>query len=146
MYSKISFQENNITVVYFRATWAIFKPQPPKNQNKIHPEKNSLYFRKWNFLALILKKFLHFLKIKLLLYFLKKKFFLYFRKRNPALFSPSSRKKNPPRENFLYFRKRKSQKISCAFSKESFSYIPGNGNPEKIPYISGNGTFLYFRK
>ena len=31
-------------------------------------------------------------------------------------------------------------------SKESFSYISGNGNPEKIPYISGNGNFLYFRK
>ena len=26
------------------------------------------------------------------------------------------------------------------------SYILGNGNPEKIPYISGNGTFLYFEK
>ena len=32
------------------------------------------------------------------------------------------------------------------FSKESFSYISGNGNPEKILYISGNRTFLYFRK
>ena len=27
-----------------------------KKQKKIYPEKNSLYFRKWNFLALILKK------------------------------------------------------------------------------------------
>ena len=26
------------------------------------------------------------------------------------------------------------------FSKESFSYILGNGNPEKIPCTSGNGT------
>ena len=24
--------------------------------------------------------------------------------------------------------------------------ISGNGNPEKIPYISGNRTFLYFKK
>ena len=32
------------------------------------------------------------------------------------------------------------------FSKKSFSYILGNKNPEKICYISGNGTFLYFRK
>ena len=38
--------------------------------------------------------------------------------------------------------------ITCinTFSKESFSYISGNGNPEKIIYISGNGSFLYLRK
>ena len=30
--------------------------------------------------------------------------------------------------------------------KKSFSYVPGNGNPEKIPYVSRNETFLYFRK
>ena len=58
---------------------------------KIHPEKNSLHLGKRNFLALILRNFLYFLKRKL----------------------------------FLYFRKRK---------------------PRKIPYISGNGTFLYFLK
>ena len=28
----------------------------------------------------------------------------------------------------------------------SFSYISGNGNPEKIIYILRNGIFLYFRK
>ena len=26
------------------------------------------------------------------------------------------------------------------------SYVLENGNPEKIPYISGNGTLLYFLK
>ena len=31
------------------------------------------------------------------------------------------------------------------FSKESFFHISGNGN-QKIQYISGNGTFLYFKK
>ena len=36
--------------------------------------------------------------------------------------------------NFLYF------------LKESFSHISGNRNPEKISYILGNGTFLYFWK
>ena len=36
--------------------------------------------------------------------------------------------------------------ISNIFFKKSFSYVSGNGNPEKIPYISGNGTFLYFKK
>ena len=35
---------------------------------------------------------------------------------------------------------------SNIFSKESFSYILGNENPEKIPYILGSGTFLYLRK
>ena len=29
----------------------------PSSKKKIHPEKNSLCFRKWNLLALILKKF-----------------------------------------------------------------------------------------
>ena len=129
MYSKISFQENNITVVYFRATWAIFKPQPPKNQNKIHPEKNSLYFRKWNFLALILKKFLHFLKIKLLLYFLKKKFFLYFRKRNPALFSPSSRKKKSTQRKFLILQEKKIPKNFLCFLKRKFFLYSGKRKP-----------------
>ena len=37
--------------------------------------------------------------------------------------------------------------ISYIFSKESFPYISGNQHPEKkTPYISGNGTFSYFRK
>ena len=35
--------------------------------------------------------------------------------------------------------------LSYIFSKESFSYISGNGNSEKIPYISGNKTFLYLK-
>ena len=66
---------------------------------KIHPEKNSLYFQKWNFLALLLKKFLHFLKRKL---------FLYSQKWNPALFSPSSKnKKIYPKKTSYIFLKRK---------------------------------------
>ena len=41
--------------------------------------------------------------------------------------------------------KRKLPKNFNIFSKESLSYILGNGNPEKkIPYTSGKGTFLYF--
>ena len=38
------------------------------------------------------------------------------------------------------------KKTSYIFSKESFSYISGNDNFEKILHISGNGTFLCFRK
>ena len=36
--------------------------------------------------------------------------------------------------------------MSYILSKESFYYTSGNGNPEKILCILGNGTFLYFRK
>ena len=32
------------------------------------------------------------------------------------------------------------------FQETELFYISENGNPEKILYISGNGTFLYFRR
>ena len=38
------------------------------------------------------------------------------------------------------------EKISFIFSKESFSYISGNRNPEIIVYTPRNGTFLYLGK
>ena len=59
---------------------------PPKRPPKIHHEQNFLYFRKWNFPGLMLKKLLYFLKRKPFLQLLKTIFFLYFRKQNPALF------------------------------------------------------------
>ena len=37
-------------------------------------------------------------------------------------------------------------KKKIIFLKESLLYVSGNRNPPKIPYISGNGAFLYFRK
>ena len=40
----------------------------------------------------------------------------------------------------------KNKTISDIFSKESFSYVSGNEDPEKIPYILGNGTFFYFSR
>ena len=50
------------------------------------------------------------------------------------------------REKFSYISGNKNpDKISYIFSNESFSYNSGNENPEKIPYILGNGT-LYSRK
>ena len=59
-------------------------PAPPP-----HPKKKSLYFEKWNFLALILKNFLSFLIFW-----------------DMEFFSPSSKnKKNLHRENSLYFDK-----------------------------------------
>ena len=66
-----------------------------KKIKTIRPEKNSLYFRKWNFLALILKNLLHF---------------------------------------FIFQEKETRKKIS---------YISGNGNPKRVPYISRDGT-LHF--
>ena len=46
-------------------------------------------------------------------------------------------------KKFLIFSQKKAFLI---FREMELSYILGNGNPEKIPYISGNGTFLYFMK
>ena len=66
-------------VAYFRATWATSQPKPQKAK-KIHSEKNSLYFRKWNFLTLIFKKFLYFLKRKLFNIFSKESFSCIFTK------------------------------------------------------------------
>ena len=38
------------------------------------------------------------------------------------------------------------KKVFLIFWEIELSYNLGNGNPEKIPYISGNETFLYFRR
>ena len=55
---------------------------------------------------------------KKFLYFLKRKIFMYFPKWSPARFSPDPKNKtNSPRGNY---------------------YTSGNGNPEKMSYISGN--------
>ena len=56
-----------ISVVCFRVTWRTFQPKPKKTK-KNDPEKNSSYFRKWNSLALILKKFLYLQKLNPALY------------------------------------------------------------------------------
>ena len=114
---------------------------------KIYPEKNSLYFMKWNFLAVILKnfrnrkprkKFLIFDEtetLKRILVFWEMELFspprenfLYFRKRNP--------RKNflylLKRKLFLYFRKRKTRKKSLHFRKQNFLIFQDTG----LPYIS----------
>ena len=82
---------------------ALPSPSPRKTKN-IYTAKNPLYFQKWNLLALILKKFL---------YFLKRKLFLFSWKQNIVLVTPSSKnKRNPFEESFLYFRKWKPPKTS----------------------------------
>ena len=54
---------------------------------------------------------------------------------------------SPPQEKIFYTSRNGSpDKISYISSKESFSYISEKENPERIFYISGNGTFLYCRK
>ena len=51
---------------------------------------------------------------------------------------------SPPQENLLYFRKWIPSKNLLYFLKRKlFLYFR---NLEKIMYISGNGTFLYFGK
>ena len=59
--------------------------------------------------------------------FSQRKFFLIFPQMNPPLF------------------KRELEKIKKIYH-EKISYISGNGNPEKSFYVSGNRTFLCFRK
>ena len=58
-----------------------------------------------------------------------KKNFLYFRKEPPS----RKNKKNP------------SEKIDCIFSKESFSYISGNG-PRKISVYFRKQNFLIYQE
>ena len=137
----------------------------PSSKNKKSPLWKSsyifLYFRKWKFLALIIKKFLYFLifwetetlkKIPISGSANPNKLLLF---QEMKLFSPSSKNKKIHSEKvsntlilksflyflkrklFLYFRERKPHKISQIVSKESFRYISGNRNPEKMLYISG---------
>ena len=46
-------------------------------------------------------------------------------------------------KKFLIFSQKKAFLI---FQQMELSYVSRNGNTEKIPYFSGNGTFLHFRK
>ena len=124
-----------------------------------------------NFLALILRNFLYFLKRKLFLYFGKQ--FLIFQETETLSNSLSSKnKKNPPRENFLYFEKwnflalilrnflyflkkklflysekRKPRRKLLILQETELSYISENGTFKlekwKNPLLNGS---LYFRK
>ena len=99
------FLNNDISSLLCRYL-AYFYSRARKKILKIHPEKNSLYFWKWNFLPLILKnfrkrkpwsgnpkKFLSFTKMELsslsinkILIFYLNKAFLIFLKREPCTF------------------------------------------------------------
>ena len=66
----------------------------------------------------------------------------------PCIFCPKleKRKKLTLKKIPYISGNKNSKKISYIFSKGSCSYILRNGDPEKIPYFSGNGNFLYLRK
>ena len=122
---------------------ALFSPssKKKKKKKKKHSENNSFYFRKWNFQKIS--------------YISPKESFSYI-SRNGTLHFPSALNIFPKKttlKKFLIFWKTELKKLlilqkmelSYIFSKESFSYIPRNGSPEKI-IVSENRTFLYFRK
>ena len=114
-----------------------FPAQSQKTPKQIHLEKN--WNRKWNFPALVFKKFL---------YFLKRKVFLYFLKWNPALFTRSSKnKRNPPGKISYTSGKGNPEKISYIFPKESYSYVSGNGSPDsKLQSLAMFGILNYIFK
>ena len=82
---------------------------------------------KWNFVTVILKRFLYSLKRKLCLYFLNRTFFLYFRKWNPALFSQRLKK-------FFFFILQETNPPPPSQPKNIYIYI-------YIFYILGDRTF-----
>ena len=125
-------------VVYYAATRRIFRPKLEKIKKATR--KKSLMFWERRLSCSNIKKNLYVLIFwetetpKKILYFSgngnpKKASYI-------DLFSPSSKKflillETKPWKTFLYFLARN---------------ISGKRNPEKILFISGNGTFLYFKK
>ena len=101
-----------------------FRPKSKKFQ-KIHPKRTSLYFRKWNFLALILRNF---------------------RKLKPSRKSHIFQETKTPKKILIFCKMELSvhpEKISYIFSKES---LLSKGKPEKILYIPGKsfqGLFIF---
>ena len=122
--------------MYLRATLHTFQPNFEKFK-KIHPQKTSSHFRKWNLLALILKKsgnrnpeknILYFMKLDFLtlilksfLYFLKRKLFLYFPKKAFCTFGPSALK-NLPWKYSLYFLKKAPNFLNMETPQKSLCY------------------------
>ena len=61
-------------------------------------------------------------------------------------FSSLKNRKIHPKKIFCTLGNGSPKNASSTFSKESFSYILENANPENVLCISENGIFLYFRK
>ena len=96
-------------ISYISKNRTLHFPAQAQNTKKIHSPKNFLYFRKYNFLTLILKKF------------------LYLQKWNPVFSGLNLQNISLKKLLISFPRKIHSEKISYIFSKESFSYISGNG-------------------
>ena len=114
-----------------------------QKRKKIHPPKNSLYFRKWNFLALILQKFQETKTRKKSPYISengnpKKASYIL----ENGTFQPKLKKtKKPASKKFLIFWEMElfNSKIKSFLI---FSYISGNGNfLKKSPQFFGNWNF-----
>ena len=98
-----------------RKFYFYFRKQNPSLLKPKETIKKSLYFGKWNLLALLLKSFLYF-----------------FWNATQHVSAQALKIKKPPRENFLYFRKRKPWKTFSYFLKKKHSYVLGNRNLKKF--------------
>ena len=119
------------------------------NKQKSSPQKNSLYFGKLNFLALVLKMFLYFLMFQEMETL---KGFLW----NMNLFRPPRQKKLHPEMDlsnskiikFLIFSGNETLHFSDQAQKNIYpgeiSYASGNGNPEKFLIFSQKKAGLIF--
>ena len=106
---------------------ALFSIQARKIK-KIHPEKISYIPGKCNFLTLILRNFL---------YFLKRKLFLYLGKGNPEKTSY-----NFSKEGFSYISGKGNSEKTSYISRSNFpSSKDQKPHSEKTSYILGNGAF-----
>ena len=128
-----------------------------KYEKKNHPQKNSLYFKKWNFLTLRFKVSyifsiesfsyisgngtLHFLSSGLknkkiypekILYISGNGNFLYFLKRKFFFYSRNG--------TFLIFQEMESTKKFFIFQETELFHISYNGNLKKTSYISGSSS------
>ena len=134
---------------------AIPIPNPKKIINP--PEKNSLYFRRWNFLPLILKKFLIFSQKEAFLIFSQKKEFIIFPGTEPCNSVQALKIKELHSGKICYTSGNKNTeknylKVKQSFLKSKLFFCFGKRNPPPPPppsspnqkknYISGNGTYI----
>ena len=106
---------------------AQFFVQAQKNK-KVNPEKNSLFYRKWNFLPLILKKFQETETLKKASYI-----------SGNGTFQSTLRK-------CLIFKETETPKKFLIFSQRKLFLYLGNGNHEKCFLYFRKRNFLIFRK
>ena len=134
--------------MYFSAIWRTSKPKP-KNLPKIHLEKDSLYFRIWNILALISKNYyisgngnmpfldsaVKIFPLKFLMFFPKKYrsekviFIIFFQKKLKKSLKKNWKKlekKKFTRRKFLILQETETLIFFYVFRNESCSYVSGS--------------------